>query len=164
MGLGLLLVGILAGAAGAQVVPNLGTARFLNSGLFNLAADEQVNFNLTLDDARVGPPVRVVLQLFNEKGAVVKRLDVPSLVPGQSAILRHAGPGVFRAHAETFETSTNPLGPRRIVVSTVEILGTSRAGVEAGAIEAQLLSVTTPRRFVCSTSDGGSNDRLPDLP
>ena len=35
MGLGLLLVGILAGAAGAQVVPNLGTARFLNSGLFN---------------------------------------------------------------------------------------------------------------------------------
>ena len=119
---------------------------------------------LTLDDARVGPPVRVVLQLFNEKGAVVKRLDVPSLVPGQSAILRHAGPGVFRAHAETFETSTNPLGPRRIVVSTVEILGTSRAGVEAGAIEAQLLSVTTPRRFVCSTSDGGSNDRLPDLP
>jgi len=165
MGFGLLLVGVIAGAAGAQVVESLARPHFLNSGLFTLAADEVVHFNVTLDDGR-GPEARVLLQLFDEKGDVVKRQDV-SLVPGQSATLDHPGPGVFRAHAQIVEPSNIQLGARRIVVGTVEILGSGVAGVEArsivgGPLVAGLLDIAIPRRFVCSSDDGGGNGRLPD--
>ncbi len=50
MGLGLLLAGMMAGAAGVHAVQRLERSRFLNTGLFTLAAGEAVNFNATLDD------------------------------------------------------------------------------------------------------------------
>jgi hypothetical protein len=161
MGLGLLLVGMLAGAAGAQALQIFAPASFLNWGLFTLAADERVHFNVTLDDAPRAPQTQVLQQLFDASGVVVAR-QITTLGPGKSATLRYAGPGVFRAHAEVLEPTNIPFGIRRIVVGTVEILGTGAAGVGGGAFAMQSLEELTPRRFVPSSSDGGSNDRLPD--
>ena len=162
MGLGLLLVGILAGAAGAQAVQIFTPASFLNWGLFTLAADERVHFNVTLDDTQRGPQTQVLQQLFDASGVVVAR-QITTLGPGKSATLRYAGPGVFRAHAEVLEPANTLFGIRRIVVGTVEILGTGAAGVDARAFAVQSLDDgLTPRRFVPSSDDGGSNGRLPD--
>jgi hypothetical protein len=155
MGLGLLLVGMMAGAAGVHAVQSLERARFLNTGLFTLAAGEAVNFNATLDDRRGGPPARVLMQLLDAKGAVVARRDV-SLEPGQSATLAYRLPGVLRAQAQIIEPDA-PLGTRRIVVSTVEIFG-----LETQNGETRALSLAIPRRFVCSSDDGAGNGRLPD--
>jgi hypothetical protein len=157
MGLGLLLVGIMVGAAGVHAVQSLERARFLNTGLFTLAAGEAVNFNATLDDHRGGPPARVLMQLLDVKGAVVARREV-SLEPGQSATLAYRQPGVFRAQAQIIEPDA-PLGTRRIVVSTVEIFGLETQALNG---ETRALSLAIPRRFVCSSDDGAGNGRLPD--
>ena len=160
MGLGLLLVGMLAGAAGAQVVQIFAPASFLNWGLFTLAADERVHFNVTLDDSPRAPQTKVLQQLIDEAGVVVAR-QITTLGPGNSATLPWDRPGVFRAHAEVLEPTNTPFGIRRIVVGTVEILGTRAAGVGGGAFAAQALEELVPLRFVPS-SDGGGNGRLPD--
>lgn len=154
-GLGLLLVGMMAGAAGVHAVQGLERSRFLNTGLFTLAPGEAVNFNATLDDQRGGPPARVLMQLLDAKGAVVARRDV-TLEPGQSATLAYRQPGVLRAQAQIVEPDA-PLGNRRIVVSTVEIFG-----LETLAGETRALGLAIPRRFVCSSDDGAGNGRLPD--
>jgi hypothetical protein len=157
MGVALLLVGMMAGAAGVHAVQSLERARFLNSGLFTLAAGEAVNFNATLDDHRGGPPAKVLMRLLDSKGAVVARQDVV-LEPGQSATLSYRLPGVFRAQAQIVEPDV-PLGTRRIVVSTIEIFG---LGTRTGETQAQALDFGIPRRFVCSSDDGAGNGRLPD--
>ena len=149
---------MMAGAAGVHAVQSLERARFLNTGLFTLAAGEAVNFNATLDDHRGGPPAKVLMQLLDAKGAVVARQDVV-LEPGQSATLAYRRPGVFRAQAQIIEPDA-PLGTRRIVVSTVEIFGLETQTSWWTTLERSSLAI--PRRFVCSSDDGAGNGRLPD--
>jgi hypothetical protein len=162
MGLGLLLVGILAGAAGAQAVQNFGPPSFLNWGLFTLAADEEVHFNVTLREVPRGPQAQVLQQLFDRSGALVAR-QIVTLGPGKSATLRYTLPGEFSAHAEILDLSNGPFGASRIIAGTVEILGRGAAGAAAGTFAVQSLDDgLTPRRFVPSSDDGGGNGRLPD--
>jgi hypothetical protein len=150
---GVLVAGVLAGAVGAQVI-NFGPPRFLNTGLFLLQADEVANFHVALDDRTSGPPARVLLQLFTQNGTVVARKEAV-LEPGQSTTLPFRTPGLYRAHAQILEPDIR-LGPRRIVVSTLEILSFETTAVaRAGALKAQI-------RYVCSASDGSDNGRLPD--
>ena len=161
MGLALLLVGMLAGAAGVHAVQSLERARFLNSGLFTLAAGEGVNFNATLDDnARrstgQGPDAVVRCEGHRRRasGRTARGRDSPRS-------LAYRLPGVFRAQAQIVETRRDRLEPRRIVVSTIEIFGLRRvASNQTG--ETRALGVAIPRRFVCSSDDGGGNGRLPD--
>ena len=105
IGLGLLLVGMLAGAAGATAVQNFGPPSFLDWGLFTLAADEEVHFNVTLREVRGGPQAQVLQQLFDRSGVLVARQTV-TLAPGKSATLRYTLPGEFSAHAEILDLST----------------------------------------------------------
>ena len=115
---GCLLVGVCAGAAGAQVLEQILAVRYLNSGLFPLNADESAQFRVSLDDLRAGSSARVRLQFLDERGAVVARDDVV-LQAGQSAALEASGPGAFRAHAEVLE-STLLFTSRRAVVGSLE--------------------------------------------
>ncbi len=150
VGLAMLVAGAIAGAAGVQAIQSLERSLFMNTGLFTLAIGEGVNFNVTLDDDRLGPPAKVLMRLLDTKGAIVARREVV-LGPGQSATLQYRLPGVFRAHAQIVEPDA-PLGPRRVLVSSVEIFGPS--------IDDPGLAI--PRRFVCSSDDGAGNGRLPD--
>jgi hypothetical protein len=153
IGLALLLVGVVTGAAGAKVIQDRERIDFLGSGLFTVDPGESVNFNATLDDRRGGPPARVTLRLLDRKGAVVARRDV-TLEPGDSATLVHNLPGVFRAQAQIMEPDI-PLGSRRLLLSTIEIFRSS----DPQSLD---LSFTGQRRFVCSSDDGAGNGRLPD--
>ena len=153
IGLALLLVGVVTGAAGAKVIQDRERVDFLGSSLFTVDPGEAVNFNATLDDRRGGPPARVLLRLLDAKGTIVARRDV-ALEPGESATLVHNLPGVFRAQAQIVEPAI-PLGSRRLVMSTIEIY-------RIGDPKSLDLGFATERRFVCSSDDGGSNGRLPD--
>jgi hypothetical protein len=156
MGLALLLVGIVAGAGAAQVLPTLEPDSFLNTGLFSVGQGEGVNFHVSLDDRRTGPPTTVLLRLLDRSGAVVARREA-TLNPGQSTTLVHREPGLYRAHAEVVEPD-GALGARRIVLGTVEIFSFNLN--DAGAMA--LVAASPISRFVCSTNDGGTNGRLPD--
>jgi hypothetical protein len=115
------LVGVLAGAVGAQVL-QIVQRRYLNTGMFSVAPGEMATFHLTLEDQAGAPPARVVLQLFDQEGAVVARQDA-TLLAGQSSMLQAPGPGLFRAHAEMVE-SVSQITQRRTAVGTVEVADT----------------------------------------
>jgi hypothetical protein len=114
------LAGVVAGVAGAQIVQSF-QRQFLNTGLFSVGPDEIANFHVSLDDARSGPPARVILQLIDETGAVVASTGELVLQAGHSASLRTPGPGLFRAHAEVIETVLQ-LSARRTSAGTVEVI------------------------------------------
>jgi hypothetical protein len=158
MGLGLLLIGVLAGAGGVHAVQVFQRTSFLNTGLFTVDPGEGVSFRVTLDDGRTGPPATVLLRLLDQNGAVVARRDA-QLAPGQSAALDFRRPGVFRAQAQVIEPG-GALGTRRILVGTVEI---STLYSTAGDATALSLDPGGERRFVCSHDDGGGNGRIPDF-
>ena len=136
--IGCLLAGLCAGAVGAQVVERARRIRYLNTGLFALEAQDQAQFNITLDDVRTGAPGRVLIQFLDERGTVVSR-DQIVLQAGQSASLQMDGPGLFRVHAELIESGLQLTG-RRAVVGTLEVLD----------------KVTGERRPTCSIDEGGS--------
>ena len=123
LGFVLLIVGIVAGAAGTQAYQTFQLSRFLNSGLFTLADGETVHFNVSLDDNAGAQPATVAMQLTDPRGAIVAR-QIVTLGPGQSSTLRFARPGAYRAHAEL--TDIGPFSARRILVSTIEIIGQPR--------------------------------------
>jgi hypothetical protein len=116
---GCLLVGALAGAAGAQAVEIFSRPHYLNTGLFTVGPFEGANFRVTLDDNASGPPAQVLLQFFDTQGRVVARSE-ETLAPGQSASLQITQPGVYRAHARILDPDVR-LSARRILVGTVEI-------------------------------------------
>jgi len=118
---GCLVLGVLAGAAGAQAVPGL-QRRFLNTGLFSVAAGETARFHVTLDDQRGQPPATVVQQLLDENGVQVASRNIV-LTPGRSATLETPGPGVFRANAEVIDSLLQTTD-RRATVGTVEVSDT----------------------------------------
>jgi hypothetical protein len=155
VGLSLLVVGMLAGAGGAYALQLLDISRFINTSLFTVAPGEAVNFSVTLDDNRGGPAAKVLLRLLDKRGSVVARQDLV-LGPGQSATLRYPYPGVLRAQAQILEPDA-PLGTRRRLVSTVEIVS-----LKSGDASSLDLGFGIPQRFVCSSDDGGTNGRLPD--
>jgi hypothetical protein len=140
-----LLLGVVAGVAGAQAFHNFQRARFTNTGLFSVGPDEGVNFHVTLDDRRSGPPTKVLLRIFNVEGVIVAR-DEAILQPGHSRTLQAQGPGLFRAQAEILEPPFN-LSVRRMVVSTVELFDVRSFQI---------------RRFVCKPDDGVGGSRIPD--
>jgi hypothetical protein len=117
--LGCLTVGLVAGAAGAQVV----RVQYLNTGLFTVKTDQQALFNVSLDDGRGAQPAGVQLQLFDPSGAVVASQNV-LLQPGESTTLRVPGPGSFRAHANVIDGTTQTFTDRRQVSGTVEVADT----------------------------------------
>lgn len=157
--LGMLLVGIVAGAGGAHALQTLETNRFLNTGLFTVDKGDTVAFSATLDDNREGPSARIALRLIDRAGTTVARRDV-TLSPGQSATLTSSLPGVFRAQAHIVEPD-GALGDRRLVLGTVEIArGAALTTMQLTSGES--LDLAIERRFVCSHDDGGSNGRLPD--
>ncbi len=143
---GLVLVGVVTGVAGARAVQDFQNARFISTGLFSVAEDEGVNFHVTLDDRRGGPPTVVTLRFFDESGIVVERRQV-TLGPNQSSTLQMSKPGRYRAQAEIFEPVL-PLSARRVVVSTVEIFDVN--------------DLKQRTRFVCGPGEGVGANRAPD--
>jgi hypothetical protein len=142
--LGMLLVGIFAGAAAAQFTERALRSRFLNTGLFSVALGERANFHVSLDDRSTAQPATVVLQLLDQSGAVVAR-DQVALAPGQSTTLQVVGPGLYRAHAQVLDPVSS-LTARRAVVGTVELIDDLKA----------------VQKFVCSVNEGIGSGRLPD--
>lgn len=156
LGAGLLVVGVLVGAAGAQVI-EFARPRFLNTGLFSIEAGEGANFHVALDDRAGGPPARVLLQLFNHDGDVVARQEEPHLEAGKSTTLAFRAPGLYSAHAQILEP-TGRLGGRRIMLGTLEIGSLDTATLATAGV----LSIRAPIRFACSSDDGSDNGRNPD--
>jgi hypothetical protein len=150
LAVGMLLVGVLAGVVGAQIVSS---SRFVQTGLFTIGQGEGVAFHVTLDDGRTGSPANVALRLLNQAGQVVARQD-SVLEPGQSTTLRFRTPGLYRAFAQAVEPDA-PLSARRVVVGTVEIFDLE------DDLQARSLSIGKPR-FVCSQQDGSGGSRIPD--
>ena len=141
---GALLVGVFAGAAGAQLVRNQ-QSHFIGTSLFRVERGETVNFHVTLEDNRGASPAPVVLRLLNARGTVVAAENV-TLQPGQSATLETSEEGTFRAQAQIFEPQT--ASARRRVLGGVELF--------------DMNSLTTKPRFVCSFGDNAGGGRLPD--
>jgi hypothetical protein len=135
---GCLLIGVCAGAVGAQVVEGVSPVRYLNTGLFTLSARQNAEFHATLDDTRAGASAKVLMTFIDERGVIVARREVV-LLPGQSATLELAGPATVRAHAE-FTEATSLFGPRRAIVGSVERLDLT----------------TLERGPTCSVDEGGS--------
>jgi len=119
--LGCLLVGMLAGAAAAQVVEAIFRVQFLNTSLFTIHADQQAAFHVSLEDRQGGLPARVSLRLVDPAGKTVAGHDAV-LRAGESTTLRHAGPGVFRAHAQLVDGSPLDLIARRQFHGSVEVI------------------------------------------
>ena len=139
-GLGLLLVGVCAGLAAAQVAQMM-QARYLNTGLFTVRGGQTASFHVVLDDRRTGEPAEVALQFLDADGAIVGSSKV-TLQAGQSTTLRIDRPGVYRAHAQVIEPS-GIFSARRAVAGTVEIFD----------------QFTTETRFVCSIDDSSPGVR-----
>lgn len=129
--LALLLAGAGAGVAGGQTLgtaPTTHRTGYCPGGLFTLTGGTlstptlgTVKFHVALDDRRSGPDGLVLMRLIDHEGTVVKAQTV-LLRPGESATLEHAGFGLYRAQAETFESVPNvDLSDRRRVVGTVEL-------------------------------------------
>jgi hypothetical protein len=129
---GFLLVGVFAGPASAQIAPDASQACYINTGLFTVAQGEGVNFHVSLDDRRTGAPATVLLQLFNQDGAVAARKEV-TLQPGQSTTLQFDKPGLYRAHAQMPDPQS-AASDRRIVLGTVEIFRALSATASGSAL------------------------------
>jgi hypothetical protein len=128
-----LLVGIFAGAGGAQILQY----KIANSGLATVNDRETMKFHFTLDDVTGAPPAVVSMQLLNENGTVVAN-KIVTLSPGQSATLESTSPGLRRAHADVID-SVPQITERRTGVGSVEIHN----------------SLTSEVRFVCSFDPHG---------
>jgi hypothetical protein len=116
----MLLVGLCAGVAGAQIFRNLHRVQIINSGLFTVPPGGSANFFISFDERQDGLPTNVSLRLFDEHGAV-KAADDVTLRPGQSTKISVNEEGLYRAHAEAWDPSFG-LGARREVVGRVELL------------------------------------------
>jgi hypothetical protein len=119
-GVGLLVAGVVAGAAGVQAVEAL-TTTFLNTGIFTVRPGEYADVFAALDDAASAGPAAVLLQVFNENGAVVQQQNV-SLSPGKSTKMRVVNPGRYRLHGRVLD-APRVFDARRIIMATVEIGG-----------------------------------------
>ncbi len=115
--LGLLLLGIVVGAAGAQVVETFQRIGSQSTGLFTLSAGEELKFNVSLD-GRGTTTTRVQMRLIDPNGTV-RASQLVSLLPGRSATLPYDVPGRYRAHAEIFDSSLNLTD--RSIATTVEM-------------------------------------------
>lgn len=116
-----LLAGVLAGAAGAQVVEAVFRLQFLNTSLFTVTADQEAAFHVTLHDRRGALPVRVALRLFDAAGNPVGGHDAV-LQAGASTTLRVPGPGDFRAHARIVDSTPVDLTLQRQISGSVEVI------------------------------------------
>ena len=132
---GLLLAGVLIGAAGAQVVGAIQLSRVIITGPFTVFDGETVNLHVARDSRSPTASATVRLSLFDTKGSVVGS-KVVTLAPGQSATLAHGVAGRFHGEVEVFESAP---GERGIVESTVEV----------GTVN----DLTTRPRFVCSAGE-----------
>lgn len=117
--LGVLLSGIVVGAAGAQVATfyRVGST---TSGLFTISHGQVMNFHVALDDDDSGPVGKVQMRLFDDTGTV-RAKKLVSLEPGQSATLSWPNPGKYRAQYDVLESSTSLISPRRQVAGSVEL-------------------------------------------
>jgi hypothetical protein len=136
--LGLLVVGVIVGAAGAEVVNGLQRTLHVTSGLFTVEQGESIDFHVALDGRSAGPVRTVLLRLVDELGTS-KSSKVVTLGPGQAATLTHAAAGRFRALAEVYESAVD-VGDRRFVATTVEVSEPNAAKPH--------------RRLVCSAGEG----------
>lgn len=134
-GIALVLVGVVAGVAGAQVYQNFDETRVINTGLFTVGRGEGARFHVSLIGDSYGPPAKVVLRLLDREGDVEAQ-EAFTLEPGQSATLRSRRPGLFRAQAEVIDPLLSVL-QQRAVTGTVEIID-DLVGVQ---------------RFVCAPGD-----------
>jgi hypothetical protein len=132
---GLLLAGVLIGAAGAQVIGAIQLSRVIITGTFTVFDGETANFHVARDSRSPTASATVLLRLFDEQGSVAAR-RVVTLAPGQSATLTHRVAGRYHGEAEVFESAP---GERGIVESTVEV-GTAD-------------DLTIRPRFVCSAGE-----------
>jgi hypothetical protein len=110
------LVGILVGAAGAQVLP---ITQYINTGLFTIGQREAFNFHVSLDDAPEGLPAGVLMRVFDRSGRIVRHDDV-ILHAGESKTMRVSTPGTYRVHAQVADSSQSQ-SSRRTLVSSVEV-------------------------------------------
>lgn len=118
----LLLVGMVVGAAGAQIAQNLYRSRYITTGLFTLESKGQARFHVSLDDRGNATDAQVIMRIYNQSGQVVKR-QVVTLAPGQSSTLTFDNTldaeATFRGQAEVFESALT-LSDRRIVLASME--------------------------------------------
>jgi hypothetical protein len=110
------LVGILVGAAGAQVLP---ITQYVNTGLFTIGQREAFNVHVSLDDEPEGLPAGVLIRVFDRTGRIVRQDDV-ILHAGESKTMRVSTPGTYRVQAQVAESS-QPQSGRRKVLSSVEV-------------------------------------------
>ncbi len=141
MGLGLLTLGVVAGAGGA-VAAGAVTPGFLDTGLFTVRPGEQAMFSVSLDAPPGSASATVLLQFLDEAGVVALQQNV-LLAPGQSTVLSQAADGRYRAHARVLD-QPGSLGVRRRVVGTVE-LGSN--------------DIAIPPRWICSIDDSVPSGR-----
>lgn len=147
---GLLVTGMTVGAGATYAVQTLGSSFAGRTGMFTLHDGEWVNYSATLDDNRGASPATVSMRILDKRGATVAQQNVV-LQAGQSATLPFRGVGSFRALSEVVQPDSF-FGDRRRVLTSLEIFfGKQDDG-----------GFTIPRTYVCSSSDGGGNGRLPD--
>jgi hypothetical protein len=118
---GCLLVGVLAGAAAAQVVQAIIRVQFLNTSLVTVTEHQSALFHVTLSDRTGAPPARVAMRLFDAAGNTVAGQDV-SLRAGESKTMRFAGPGVVRFFAQIADSSPLDLTLRRQFHGSAEVI------------------------------------------
>ena len=123
--MGARLVGVFGGAAGAQVVENARRARSIDTGIFELKADDRASFFVTLNDKTVNGPAHVRLQFLDHAGTSTLEQDFV-LQPGQSARVQTSGPGFRRARADVLEAAFQ-LTSQPVVLGTVEVLNLTTA-------------------------------------
>jgi hypothetical protein len=119
--LGCLAVGLVAGAAAAQVAQTILRVEYLNTSLFLVNANETTLFSVSLDDRADAPPAGVLLQLIDASGAVVASQNVV-LQPGASTTMTYSNPGSLRAHAQLVAGRATAFTDRRRVSGSVEIV------------------------------------------
>ena len=134
--LGLLLAGMMIGAASAQVIGATQLSRLIMTGPFTVLDGETANFHVARDSRSSTAAATVRLRLFDARGAVVRRTAAVTLAPGQSATLTHAVAGVFHGEVEVFESAPGEAG---FVESTLEV----------GTVN----DLTARPRFVCSAGE-----------
>jgi hypothetical protein len=118
--LALLLASAVVGAADAQTLPpDARRSAYCNGGLFTLT-EEAAKFHIALDDDSTEPGIFVLMQFINQSGAVVKSRTA-NIGPGGSATLEYRGSGLYRVHAEIFESSSNVnFSDRRTLLPSME--------------------------------------------
>jgi hypothetical protein len=138
---GSLLVGVFGGAAAAQVVEKASRARWLDTGIFALKADDKANFYITLNENAANGPALVRLQFLDQAGTPTFTDDV-MLQPGQSTRVQASGPNFLRARAQVLNGSLQ-LTAQPLVLGTVEVLNLT----------------TAQRGPVCTIHDYGGDDQ-----